>query len=696
MRTARILLLGVLLLAGAGVAAFYFGPHELRWRVRVVGLAFTGQIDGVPMRDLFRWLRPGSPVFLEGLAETPNADAAIHPPPPTATDIAEGARTFGRLCAHCHGPEGKGAAAPSLWDVAGTRPPWTFFSAVRYGRPDTAMQPQAVTEAEAWQVLAYVRGLTSNGGALEGVPPALRTRLDAIDVQPEALHASAGGGDWPTYSGTVRGHRYSPLAQIDVKNVGGLRNEWVRQLGAADLYLESSPVVVNGIMFVTGSPHGVTALDAATGKPLWKFARPVPSDLPLCCGSTNRGVAILGHTVFVATLDAHLVALDARNGTVLWDRTIAEPSQGYAMTGAPLVANDRVVIGVAGSEFGARGFVAAHDPRTGDELWRFHTIPAPGEAGHDTWGTGDAWRTGGAATWMTGSFDDGQDLVLWGVGNPSPLFDGRTRPGDNLYANSVLALERATGKLRWHFQFTPHDVHDWDATQVPLIVDLPAADGGTLPALLTANRNGFFYSLDRRTGGFIHGRPFVKQTWAKSLDPAGRPVVDPASQPNERGVLVWPSLVGGTNWWPPSFHQPTGVVVVAALERAGVFFRRKNTTRLEAGDTFFGSSWQPAAGLPTHAGLKAIRGATGEEVWEFVFPEQSPGSPIGGVLTTAGDLAFSGHDETFYAVDVRTGEELWRFRAGGKINAPPVSYSVDGRQFIAVALGHGVFAFALP
>ena len=340
-------------------------------------------------------------------------------------------------------------------------------------------------------------------------------------------------GNWLTYNGDYRSHHYSTLKQITAENVHGLRAKWIYQMHKQKV--ESTPIVVDGVMYVTRPPSDLIALDAETGRALWTYEhRLLPGRVYVCCGEVNRGVAILGSTLFLSTLDAKLIALDARAGRVLWKRDLADPSLNYTATGAPLAIKDKVIVGIAGAEGGIRGFLDAYDARTGERAWRFWTIPAPGEPGAETW-VGESWRYGGGSTWLTGSYDPDLNLLYWGTGNPGPDYNGDVRPGDNLYSCSLLALDPDTGTLKWHFQLTPHDTRDWDATQVPVLLDA-AVDGRLRKLVVMPSRNGFYYALDRQSGEFLFAKPFVKQTWAKEIDKKGRPIVNPARNRRQRGM----------------------------------------------------------------------------------------------------------------------------------------------------------------
>jgi alcohol dehydrogenase (cytochrome c) len=361
-------------------------------------------------------------------------------------------------------------------------------------------------------------------------------------------NAAAEPANWLTYSGTYNSQRHSSLAEINRSNVDRLRVAWIYQTSGAQKGFQVTPLVVDGVMYISEPGTKVTALDARTGRALWTFSRPVPGTVISCCGVVNRGVAILGDTVYVGTMDARLIALNARTGKLKWETVIADHQLGYTVTAAPLIVEGKVIVGVGGGEFGIRGLLDAYDANTGKRVWRTYTIPAPGEPGSETW-TGDSWKSGAGPTWVTGTYDPELRLIYWGIGNPGPLFMGGMREGDNLYTNSILAMEEATGKIRWYFQFTPHDEHDWDANQVPILID--RAQGEPRKLVVTANRNGFYYVLDRVTGKFIRALPFVKQNWARELDAKGRPVKSGSFSPTPHGTIIYPGAEGGTNWQRP-------------------------------------------------------------------------------------------------------------------------------------------------
>lgn len=493
-------------------------------------------------------------------------------------------------------------------------------------------------------------------------------------------------GNWLTYSGNYSAHRHSLLNQINVQNVAKLKPAWVYQTSSVAA-VESTPLVVDGVMYLSEPPSNVTALDTRTGRPLWRYQRTVPKDVRVCCGQVNRGVAILDETVFVGTVDAHLIALDAKTGSVRWDSVVAEYKTGYAITVAPLAVRDKVIVGIAGGEYGVRGFIDAYDARTGKRAWRFWTIPAPGEPGNETW-AGETWKTGSATTWVTGSYDPDLDLVYWGTGNPGPDWNGERRKGDNLYSDSVVALDPDSGKLKWHFQFTPHDVHDWDSTEVPVLASATIR-GRERKVILFANRNAFYYVLDRETGEFLHGGPFAKQTWAKGLDDRGRPVLIPNMEPSDEGAKVYPSVGGATNWFSPSYSPLTRLFYVAARERGGIYY--KGEAEYKAGDLFNGGGFREIPNEPVYGAIRALK-PTGEVQWEYkIF---SP--PWAGLLSTAGGLVFGSTNEgDVFALNAATGEPLWHFQTGGTGQSNPISYLSDGRQHVAIATGNALFAFAL-
>ncbi len=503
------------------------------------------------------------------------------------------------------------------------------------------------------------------------------------------VRASEEPHNWLTYSGSYSSARYSSLGEIDRSTVSDLQVKWVYQMRNPGL-VETTPVVVDDVMFITEPPSTVTALDVHTGRRLWTWSPAMPPGvLAIGFPEVNRGVAVLDESVYVGTLNAHLVSLDASSGTVRWDVEVADNAVGFAITAAPLAVDGKIIIGVSGAEAGVRGFVDAYDATTGERVWRLYTVPAPGEPGSETWG-GDSWRTGGGSTWLTGSYDPELNLLYWGIGNPAPDWNGDERPGDNLYTCSLLAIDADTGEMRWYFQFTPHDVHDWDANEIPLLMDLEI-DGRMRRLVTMANRNAFYYVLDRETGQFITGREYSKQTWASGLDENGRPIVLPNTTPTEEGNLVWPSLQGATNWFSPSYSPATEMVYVANREMGSVYY--KGEAEYEPGKPFMGGGEQAMAGDEASGSVKALDVRTGEVRWRFGL--LSP--PWAGVMSTAGGLVFGGTNESnFFALDAETGESLWDFHSGAPARSNPMAFEVDGRQRVAMAAGGALFVFGLP
>src|SRR5262252_8330709 len=516
------------------------------------------------------------------------------------------------------------------------------------------------------------------------------------------LRAADEPHNWLTYYGTYMSQRYSTMNQINLTNVKNLEQKWVFQAESLEKF-ETTPLVVAGIMYITQAPSDALALDAGTGRVFWIYRYYPSTDARPCCGSVNRGLAMLGDTLFLATLDAHRASIDAKTGRPLGNTKVANPAAGYVMTVAPLVVKDKVIVGIAGGEFGIRGFIAAYDARSGREAWRFNTIPGPGEAGHDTW-RGDNWQHGGGSIWVTGSYDPALNLTYWGIGNPGPDWNPAQREGDNLYSDSVVALNPDTGKLKWFYQFSPNDPYDYDSTQVPVLVDM-AWKGTPRKLMMWANRNGFFYVLDRVNGQFLAGYPFVKVNWASGVDTKGRPIQTP--QPQD--APVFPGVQGATNWYSPSYSPRTGLFYVSAWEDYSSVFI-KEAQNYEEGRRFVGgrptspipggqnvpslkrgplNTWTEAAG---HGAIIALDPNTGQKKWKFTMTDVTDS----GILTTATDLLFAGGREGyFHAFDARTGAVLWKTSLGGQIDSGPMTFQVEGKQYVTVAAGHSLFTFAL-
>jgi alcohol dehydrogenase (cytochrome c) len=520
-------------------------------------------------------------------------------------------------------------------------------------------------------------------------------------------HADREAQNWLTYSGTYQSQRHTPLTQITPENVKNLELQWVFQSQSREKF-EATPIVVDGVMYTVSPPNTVVALDASTGRVFWVY-RHRPRNERNCCGNNNRGLAILGDTLFMGTVDAYLIALDAATGAQRWKVKVERAEAGYSIMHAPLVVKDKVIIGTGGGEFGIRGFIAAYDAKTGSQVWRFNTIPGPGEPGHESWkGDPDAWMHGGGPVWVTGSYDPDLNLTYWGVGNPGPDWNGDKRDGDNLYTDSVVALDADTGKLRWHYQFTPHDEMDYDATQVPVLADVlwPSPDGRKQPrkVMMWANRNGFFYVLDRTTGRFLMGKPFVKVNWASGFDAQARPVRVPGVHPTAEGTAIFPGVQGGTNWYSPSYSPRTGLFYVSCWDDYSTVFVKYKADYRE-GKGYAGGNPYPAAPdlwgglLENHfraetgyGAIRAIDPLTGERKWELKMPNVTES----GILTTATDVLFGGGREGYFlALDARTGGLLWKITVGGIIISGPMSYAVGGRQYVAVTAGNVLFTFAL-
>jgi alcohol dehydrogenase (cytochrome c) len=501
--------------------------------------------------------------------------------------------------------------------------------------------------------------------------------------------------NWLSYSGTVDNQRYSLLDQVNTRTVGELELQWVWQARSLEKF-EATPLVVDGILYTVQAPNDVVALDAATGRVFWTYHHePAPEARP-CCGRVNRGLAILGDTLYMGTIDAHLLAIDAKSGKLLWDSVVADAKQNYSITMSPNVFKDKVIVGTSGGDLGIRAHISAFDAKTGKEAWRFYTIPAPGEPGNDSW-SGDSWRTGGAAVWNAAAYDPATNLAFWGTGNPAPDWDGSVRLGDNLYSNSVVALDVDSGELKWYYQFTPHDELDYDATQVPVLADIEWR-GTPRKVMLWANRNGILYLLDRVTGELLDGKPYVVHNWFAGFDANGRLQRKPGMDIDKEPKLFQPHVHGSINWAPTAFSPRTGLYYVSHWENSGIVameglfpqpvgIHRRQTAMGQVNLEPFFNNDDEAYGV-----IRAYDPNTLEPKWEHRMADIT----WAGVLATAGDLVFGGGREGYFlALDARTGQLLWRESLGGQINAAPMSYAVAGRQHIAIAAGSALFSFAL-
>jgi alcohol dehydrogenase (cytochrome c) len=494
---------------------------------------------------------------------------------------------------------------------------------------------------------------------------------------------------WLMYSGDYTGQRHSPLKQITPDNVRNLSPRWGFQTDttARGRGFESSPLVLDGVMYVTGPNGFAWALDARTGRPFWRYRRELPNNLTYGASApVNRGFAALGDRLFMTTLDAHLVSLDMKTGTVLWDIEMADYKLGYAGTVAPIVVKDKVIVGISGSDYPTRGFLDAYNPADGTRVWRLYTVPRPGEPGSESWPNSAAtFERGGGATWVTGSYDPESNTLFWGTGNPNPDYNGEDRDGDNLYTCSLIAVDASTGKLKWHFQFSPHDTHDWDSNHVPVLAERNVG-GERRKVVMVANRNGFFYVLDRTTGKLLLGTPYTNSTWARELDSNGRPIVL-----NEGSKGCIPDNWGGTNFMPPSFDPDLNLFFVTARETCATYVPEKQV--ITPGRFSMGGSVRRELDK-AYGALRAIDVTTGARKWEFKYATPS----FSGVLSTASGVVFGGDNEgNFMAFNARTGANLWHYQTGsGLWGAAPITYMLDGRQYVVVGSGSVVTAFAVP
>jgi alcohol dehydrogenase (cytochrome c) len=626
-----------------------------------------------------------------------------------------GRAAFERTCARCHGADGQGGEmGPGITTRIPLLTDQELATLVRDGLPAKGMPAFRFADAELRQLVAFVRALpprrseaparvsvnTSGGAPLSGF--LLNRSADDMQVLAEdgTLHLLRKDGsrhrrvtsqvDWPTYHGAPHGNRYSPVDQINRATVERLAPAWIFTFSDASR-LQVTPIVVDGVMYVTAA-NECYALDAGSGRRIWHFKRPRSKGLAGdAAAGINRGAAVAGGRVFIVTDDARLLALNRFTGELVWETRMADPDQNYGATSAPLVVGKLVIVGPSGGDEGIRGFIAAFDTETGKEAWRFWTVPKPGEPGSETWTGTDVEHRCGAA-WLTGTYDPDLETLYWPTGNPCPDYDGSQRKGDNLYTDSILALEPSTGRLKWHFQFTPHDLWDWDAQQPPVLVDAEW-HGQPRKLLLHANRNGFFYVLDRVTGVLLLARPFVnKLTWAREIGADGRPALIDMQAPTAQGTKVCPAVEGATNWFSTSFSATTGLYYVQALEKCTIFSRSPETWR--PGQSYYSGATRQVPDEPGQKLLRAIDVRTGEVRWEVA--QVGRASTWGGTLATAGGLVFFGDDSgALSAVDASDGTAVWRFDANADWKASPMTYVFDGRQYIAVAAGPNIIAFAL-
>ena len=629
-----------------------------------------------------------------------------------AQEALPGRKTFEGRCASCHGADGNGGEmGPPITLRLSTLDDRQLPRLVREGIPAKGMPPQPIDDAELANLVKFLRTIereadpivrmtvqTTDGKSLDG--QVLGEGFDDLQLRTDdkRIHLLRRSGErfrevssetaWPIYNGDPGGNRYTTLTQINKDTVGHLAPTWVFSLPDAG-QLQVTPVVVDGIMYVS-APNECFALDAGTGRRLWHYKRSRTKGI--VGGNANRGVAVAGDRVFMMTDHAHLIALDRFTGEVIWDTTLDDWRKNYAASSAPLPAGNLVISGVSGGEHGANGFVAAHDQETGKEVWRFWTVPKPGEPGSETW-KGKDIEHGGAPTWFTGSYDAGLDMVYWPTGNPTKEYNGDDRQGDNLYANSIVALDRKTGKLKWYYQFTPHDLWDWDATQTSVLVDAEW-QGQPRKLMLHANRNGFFYVFDRQDGKLLLAKAFVKNlTWASGIGADGRPLKLPNQDPSPAGTKVCPAQDGATNWFSPSFNPSTGLYYLQTFEKCSIY-TKSDQGDWESGKTYLGGSQKTASDPKPQRILRAIDIRTGAIKWEM--PQAGAGNTWGGTLTTASGLVIVAEDGGgLMAVDAVTAKPLWHFQTNQSWKASPMTYMFDGKQHIAIAGGPNILAFAL-
>jgi len=635
----------------------------------------------------------------------------------TAQTPDPGQQIYASRCSGCHGTNGNGGElGPDISTRVPARTDEELTTLFHQGLPTAGMPAFAnLSVADVRDLIRFVRTLKPRDGSgpvrtkitlTSGAPlDGLILNQGTTDLQllgdDHKLHLLRKAGDrhrpvtsqadWPSYNGQTNGSRYSTLAQITKSNVARMVPRWIFPLPNTPP-LQVTPVVVDGVMYVT-SANQCYALDAGSGRQIWRYQRPRTKDLVgNAAGGVNRGVGVAGDRVFMVTDHAHVIALNRFTGALVWETEMADWRQNYNATGAPLPVGNMVVVGTSGGDEGVRGFLAAYDQATGKEMWRFWTVPKPGEPGSETW-QGPGIEHPGGTTWLTGTYDAELDTVYWPVGNPGPDLDGSARGGDNLYSDSVVALDAKTGKLKWYFQFTPHDVWDYDAQETPALIDT-TWQGRPRKLLVQANRNGFLYVLDRTDGTFLFGTKYVKNvTWASGLTPKGRPITVPNMEPTLEGRRVCPSLEGSSNWYSTSFNPTTKLYYVQTNDKCGVF--TKVPMEWAAGKGFMGGSFVQAPDEPAQRVLRAINIETGSIAWEL--PQVGPVNSWGGVISTAGGVVFFGEDSgAFMAADAISGKPLWSFPTNQLWKASPMTYSFDNKQFVAVASGSSIIAFGLP
>ena len=631
--------------------------------------------------------------------------------------LVAGRKTFENRCSGCHGADGNGGElGPPIAGRAARLTDAQVKTTVLEGLPTRGMPANVVSDADMPPLLAYIRAMRprrfgfqpytlkaalTTGKTLDGTvigEDFLSTQLRTGDNRIHLLRKAEGGRfrevtsevNWSTYNGDPGGNRFTTLTQIDKTNVNRVAPRWIFNVPNAN-GLEVTPLVQDGVMYVTNA-NECYALDAGTGKEIWHFSRPRTRGLVgNAAGGMNRGVALSGDRVYMVTDNAHLLALNRGDGEVAWDMEMADWKKNYNATSAPLVVGDLVITGTAGGEQGARGFLAAWNKDTGKEVWRLWTVPVRGDPGSETW-KGNGIEHGSAVAWFTGVYDAETDTVFWQTGNPGEDYNGDDRGGDNLYSDCILALEAKTGKLKWYYQTTPHDLWDWDTTETPLVLNANW-QGRPRKLLVQGNRNGFFYVLDRTNGKLLLGKQFIKElTWATRIGPDGQPIRVAGQEPSEKGTRVCPSQDGATNWYSPSFNPATGLFYMQTNEKCSVYLKRPD--EFSFGRSFLGGSQRVDPVTKPVRILRALDLQTGAVKWEI--PQVGNAASWGGTIATATGLVFFCEDSgAFVATDATTGKTLWTFPANANWKGSPMAYQFDGKELIGVAAGGSIMAFGL-
>lgn len=688
----RKLVAGFTVLLLAGLSAIIAIP-ELNWRAEVIVLQARGKLVGIGWADLLPMLRPGSPIYLESITKTHNAYSTIRNPRIGISDMQRGSDLFAERCAGCHGNEGRGGSVRDLRDnpLKNGSSDWSLYRSIRDGIPNTGMAPQEMPGDDRWAIVAYLQTLISTS-ELNRVSEVTSRPYQDVTAARIGFGTSRDQANWLTYSGSYAGDRFSTLDQINPSNVSSLALVWAMQTNAPGT-LQATPIVNGDYAYVTIAPSSLVALDSSTGQEIWRDSWELQSVNPSGHGPLqNRGAAIFKNRVYVGTIDARLRALDAVSGELVWQAQVGDPKKNYSITSAPLAIPGKVIVGVSGGTYGARGYIDAYDAATGERLWRFYTVPKPDQPGGDTW-SDNSWELGGGAPWVTGSYNPKKNRLFWGTGHATPSYFGANRLGDNLYTSSALSIDADTGTLDWHFQFTPHGLHGWDSAQVPILADLDYREpGGSF--LLWPNRNAFFYLIDQTSGKFQHASPFAQQTWAKGIDPEGRPIPIDSAKPGITGTLVYPQRDGAANWWPASYSPVSGLLYVPSIDRPDVYFSNATAT-YESGAYYEAGVVRMPGDAVTHHLVRAIEPKTGNVVWETELSQDDRRS-TGGTLSTSSGLVFAADGNTFFALDHLSGEVLWKVNLGGQIRAAPISYQSNGRQFVTIVGHRTIYTFGLP